>query len=82
MGDAVMPMIRSSDPDFRICWIDFNTLLELQSEAERLGLATQWTSAEALRSQVKERTAVLQTLMREEREGLSGHTDACSCSRL
>jgi hypothetical protein len=64
-----MPLIRSSDPEFRICRIDFNTLLEVQSEAERLGLATRWTSVDALRGQVKERTAVLQTLLREEREG-------------
>lgn len=64
-----MPMIRSSDSDFRICRIDFNTLLELQAEAERSGFATRWTSTDALRSQVKERAAVLQTLTREERGG-------------
>lgn len=62
-------MIRPSDPDFRICLIDFNTLLELQSDAERLGFATRWTSVDMLRSQVKERDAVLQTLMREKRDG-------------
>ena len=38
--------------------------------AERLGFATRWTSVEALRSQVKEGDAVLQTLMREKREGV------------
>jgi len=64
-----MPMIHSSDLDFRICRIDFNTLLEIQAEAERLGFATRWTSVEALRGQVKERDAVLQTLLREKREG-------------
>jgi len=65
-----MSMIRPSDPDFRICLVDFNTLLELQSDAERLGFATRWTSVEALPSQVKEGDAVLQTLMREKREGV------------
>jgi len=70
MDDVVMSMIRPSDPDFRICLVDFNTLLELQSDAERLGFATRWTSVEALRSQVKEGDAVLQTLMREKREGV------------
>lgn len=32
--------------------------------------STLWTSVDALRSQVKERGAVLQTLMREKREGV------------
>lgn len=66
---VAMPMIRSPDPDFRICRIDFNTLLEFESEKERLGFATRWISVEALRSQVKERTAVLQARMREKRDG-------------
>jgi hypothetical protein len=70
VDDAAMSMIRPSDPDFRVCLIDFNTLLELQSDAERLGFATRWSSVEALRDQVKERDAVLQTLMREKREGV------------
>jgi hypothetical protein len=70
MGDVAMPMIRPSDSDFRICLVDFNALLEIQSDAERLGFATRWTSVDALRSQVKERDAVLQTLMRENREGV------------
>jgi len=82
MDDVVMSMIRPSDPDFRICLVDFNTLLELQSDAERLGFATRWTSVEALPSQVKEGDAVLQTLMREKREGFSGHTGVCSFSQL
>jgi len=34
MDDVVMSMIRPSDPDFRICLVDFNTLLEIQSDAE------------------------------------------------
>lgn len=65
-----MSMIRPSDPDFRICLVDFSTLLEIQSDAERLGFSTRWTSADALRSQVKERSAILQTLMREKRDGV------------
>jgi hypothetical protein len=65
-----MSMIRSSDPDFRICLIDFNTLVEIQLDAERLGYVTRWTSVDALRGQVKERAAVLQTLMREKRDGV------------
>jgi hypothetical protein len=65
-----MSMIRPSDPDFRICLVDFDTLLELQSDAERLDFATRWTSVDALRSQVKKRDTVLQTLMRETREGV------------
>jgi hypothetical protein len=40
MGDAVISMIHLSDPDFRICLVDFNTLLEIQSDAEKLGYAT------------------------------------------
>jgi hypothetical protein len=51
-----MSMIRPSDPDFRICLVDFNTLLEIQSDAERLGFATRWTSVDALRGQAKNRT--------------------------
>jgi hypothetical protein len=70
MGDAEMSMIRPSDPDFRICLVDFNTLIEIQSDAERLGFATRWTSVDALRGQAKEQDAVLQTLMREKRAGV------------
>lgn len=65
-----MSMIRPSDPDFRICLVDFYTLIEIQSDAERLGLATRWSSVDALRSQAKERDAILQTLMREKRAGV------------
>jgi hypothetical protein len=36
MGDVAMSMIRASDSDFRICLVDFDTLLEIQSDAERL----------------------------------------------
>ncbi|MFC3999479.1 hypothetical protein ACFOVU_26440 [Nocardiopsis sediminis] len=64
-----MPMIRSTDPDFRVCRIDFATLVDIQSEAEDRGFATRWTSVDALRGQVKEGSVVLQSLMREERGG-------------
>lgn len=64
-----MPTIHSTDRDFRICRISFDTLIEIQSEAENRGWATRWTSVDALRYQVKEEAVVLQTLMREEREG-------------
>ena len=65
-----MSVVRSSDPDFRICLVDFNTLLEIQSDAERLGFATRWTSVNALRGQARERDAILQTFMREKRAGV------------
>jgi hypothetical protein len=64
-----MPSIRSTDPDFRVCQISFDTLLEIQIEAEGRGWATRWTSVDALRSQVKEEAVLLQSLMREERGG-------------
>ncbi|WP_189238990.1 hypothetical protein [Planomonospora parontospora] len=66
-----MSMIHPTDPDFRVCQIDFNTLLEIQLEAEGRGWATRWTSVEALRGQVKEEAIFLQSLMREEREGVT-----------
>jgi hypothetical protein len=64
-----MPMTHSADPDFRVCQISFETLLEIQLDAETRGWATRWTSVDALRSQVKEEAAFLQSLMREERGG-------------
>jgi hypothetical protein len=64
-----MPAIHSTDPDFRVCQISFDTLLELQMEAEDRGWATRWSSVDALRSQVKEHAVLLQSLMREERGG-------------
>jgi hypothetical protein len=70
MGDVAISMILPSDPDFRICLVDFNTLLELQSDAERLRFSTRWSSVDALRGQAKEQDAVLQTLMRERRAGV------------
>ncbi|WP_231640582.1 hypothetical protein [Nocardiopsis sp. NRRL B-16309] len=45
-------------------------MLEVQLEAEERGLATRWSSVDALRSQVKEEVVVLQSLMREERGGV------------
>lgn len=63
-------MIHSTDPDFRVCQISFDTLLEIQLEAEDRGWATRWTSVDAVRSQVKEGVVVLQSLMREERGGI------------
>lgn len=65
-----MSVVRSSDPDFRICLVGFNTLLEIQSDAERLGFATRWTSVDALRGQAREQDAILQTFMREKRAGV------------
>lgn len=64
-----MPVIRSTDPDFRVCQISFDTLIEIQLEAEDRGWATRWTSVDALRSQVKEDFIVLQSLMREKQGG-------------
>jgi hypothetical protein len=65
-----MSMMHSSDSDFRICRIGFDGLVEIQSAAERQGWGTRWTSINALRSQVKEEDVLLQTLMREERDGV------------
>jgi hypothetical protein len=62
-------MIHSADPEFRVCQINFETLLEIQLEAEDRGWATRWTSVDALRSQVKGEAVFLQSLMREERGG-------------
>jgi hypothetical protein len=64
-----MPLIRSDDPDFRVCQISFDTLIQFQLEAESQGWATRWTSVDALRGQVKEGPVLLQSLMREERGG-------------
>lgn len=68
-GRCMMPLIRPADTDFRVCQISFETLLDIQLEAEQLGLAARWSSAGALRSQVKEGGVVLQSLVREERDG-------------
>lgn len=68
-SSALMSVIRSTDPDFRVCQISFDTLIEIQLEAEGRGWATRWTSVDALRSQVKEDFIVVQSLLREERGG-------------
>ncbi|GHF87453.1 hypothetical protein ACFFSH_26400 [Streptomyces filamentosus] len=65
-----MSLIHSTDPDFRVCQISFDTLLSVQMEAEAQGRATRWSSVDALRSQVKEGSVVLQSLIREERGGV------------
>lgn len=64
-----MSLVRSSDPDFRVCQVGFADLLELQSRAEREGWATRWSSEESLRGQVKETAVFLCTMLREERNG-------------
>lgn len=76
-----MSLIHSTDPDFRVCQISFETLLAIQLEAEERSLATRWSSVHALRSQVKDGAVVLQALMREERGVLCGRTGASCCSR-
>ena len=63
-------MIEPADPDFRVCQITFETLLDLQREAQQRGWATRWSSADALRGQVEEGPVLLRTLMREERESV------------
>ena len=65
-----MSMIQSSDPDFHVCRISFDALLEIQLRAEQQGWVTRWSSVEALRSQVKEEPLILQSLLREERGGV------------
>lgn len=65
-----MSMIRLTDPDFRVCEISFEMLLAIQAEAEERGWATRWSSADALRSQVREGVVALRPLMREERGGV------------
>ncbi|AYN37680.1 hypothetical protein D9753_00170 (plasmid) [Streptomyces dangxiongensis] len=69
-----MPLIHSTDPDFRVCMITFDTLLAIQAEAESRGWATRWSSVDALRSQVRDGALLLQSLMREERGGVVWHT--------
>lgn len=68
-SSAQLPVIDSNDPDFGVFLIPYETLLEIQSEAESRGWATRWSSVQALRSQVMEEDVLLQSLMREERSG-------------
>jgi hypothetical protein len=65
-----MSMISSTDPDFRVCRIGFDTLVQIQLDAELQGFATRWSSVEALRGQVKDDAVFLQSLMREKRDGV------------
>jgi hypothetical protein len=62
-----MAAIRSTDPDFRVCQVSFDALIEIQLEAEEWGFAARWSSVDALRNQVKERFVVLRPLLREKR---------------
>ncbi|MCM0621776.1 hypothetical protein [Nocardioides bruguierae] len=72
-----MTLIQTSDPDFRICELDFETLIELQQEAEERGWGTRWTSAEALRGQVShDEVALLQPFLRQ-RRGRDLHVFRC-----
>lgn len=64
-----MGFIAPTDPDFRVMSIDRSVLEHLQRAAEEAGLATRWSSAEALRSQVAEGPILMQSLMREQRSG-------------
>ncbi|SCL55088.1 hypothetical protein GA0070617_2856 [Micromonospora yangpuensis] len=64
-----MSMVRQQDPDFRICHITFESLLEVQRDAESSGFASRWTSLDALRAQVKEDSVLVSPLMRETRGG-------------
>ncbi|MBF6354917.1 hypothetical protein IU449_10220 [Nocardia higoensis] len=64
-----MAMVHWDDPDFRVCRVGFDALRQLQQEAECFGLATRWSSEEALRKQVKIGVSLLIPFMREERQG-------------
>jgi hypothetical protein len=65
-----MSKVRLLDEDFRVSEINFSTLVDLQRDAEERGFATRWSSIGALRSQVREGSILLQTLLREERGGI------------
>lgn len=60
-----MTLIRTTDDDFRVCRLDFATLVNLQRSAEESGWSTRWTSVEALRSQVVADWILLQTFQRQ-----------------
>jgi hypothetical protein len=62
-------LIKSDDPDFRVLRVDFETLVQIQLEAESHGWGTRWSSVAALRGQVKEAEVLLQSIMRQERDG-------------
>jgi hypothetical protein len=67
---SLMSIVRQHDPDFRVCHISFESLLEIQRDAEDSGFATRWTSLDALRAQVKEGSVLVSPLMRETRGDL------------
>ncbi|ADG75815.1 hypothetical protein Cfla_2932 [Cellulomonas flavigena DSM 20109] len=60
-----MTLIKATDDDFRVCRIDFTTLVNLQRAAEEFGWSTRWTSVEALQSQVADSWILLQTFLRQ-----------------
>lgn len=64
---AAVPAIQITDDDFRVCQISLDQLVGLQVSAEQHGFATRWTSAQALRAQVRDTPILLMTLLREER---------------
>lgn len=65
-----MNPIRNTDPDYRICSVDIDTLVELQLEAEARGWSTRWTSVESLRSQVSDSSPILlQSFLRQTNRG-------------
>ncbi|SCF39637.1 hypothetical protein [Micromonospora mirobrigensis] len=61
-----MALIRVADPDFRVCPISLDTLIEIQLDAEDRRWGTRWSSVGALRSQVGPGLILLQSFMREE----------------
>lgn len=62
-----MSIVERHDQDFRVCRISFESLLEIQRDAEVSGFATRWTSLDAVRAQVKEGSVLVSPLMREKR---------------
>lgn len=64
-----MSLIRSNDPDYRVCLVGFEVLERLQVQAEEHGWSTRWSSVEALRSQMNEGPVLVQSFMREQKAG-------------
>src|SRR5437868_3092691 len=65
-----MSIVKRYDQDFRVCRISFESLLEIQRDAEVSGFATRWTSLDAVRAQVRESNVLVSPLMRETRGSL------------
>lgn len=65
-----MSIVKPQDQDFRVCRISFESLLEIQRDAEVSGFATRWTSLDAVRAQVKESNVLVAPLIRETRGSL------------